>query len=180
MNNRLYGIIGLVGGGVLVLDPLRNWQNGNGPTNPLTLDMINEIVYALWSVGALAVLWAILVNGWQGQRPWQRFAAMLIGSLPNIIGVTTPGSNLFFWVAWPGLLLGMLWSGIATLVAGRWAGWHKFTVLRFFVSMLLFLAPVRLAGDFLGFVPWLLMGYAVFTPPEPTVSSPLSRAVGVA
>ena len=171
MTIRLLGLAGILGGACLTAIEIRALVTTGAGPHPATMDRLDDALYALWSLGVICSFLALVALRATGTNAVMRlapfipiagFAAMIIASILDIVGVMGPATNPVAGVAWILILLGTLIVAIFALVARTWPGWRKFTPL-----ICLLVIPVMLAGGpaaapLFG-LSWVVLGYAVLT-----------------
>ena len=177
MNLRLLGTLGMIGGAGLLGVEARHIVSGTD-LNGNTIDAVDQAGYLIWGLGSAFAFWALYRIGATGTGrlsrlvPWVGMlgsAAMAIGSVTEILGLTKVTSDPIIAVAWILILVGTLLAAIFALVARTWAGWRKFAPLVVVLSVPLMLFLSQLIGNpvFVVFaLSWVLLGYAVFSSDE--------------
>ncbi|HLB47215.1 MAG TPA: hypothetical protein VJL59_09310 [Anaerolineales bacterium] len=174
MNTRLLGLMGVLGGAALAAIEIRHLITGVR-LNGATIDGVDNVLYGVWGLGMFCAFWAIYQLGATGQNKIMRlapfiamigFAAMAIGSLFSFTGPKTI-ADVLIGVAWIGILLGTLVTGILALIARVWVGWRKFTplicILAIPLLIIVGLVTGSQVGDPLFGLSWMLLGYAVLS-----------------
>jgi hypothetical protein len=186
MSNKMLGLLGVIGGAALMAIEIRHFILGTGLSGA-TIDRFDEVLYTIWSLGLMAAFWGIYRLGVTGSKTWMRLipflaiiglAAMAIGSIVDILGLSTPNTNPIFFIAWPLILIGTLLTAIFALISRKWAGWRKFAPLLVVLTFPVMLLVSRVIGD-AGYalfgLSWVFLGYAVLTS-EPTFSLQTAQA----
>jgi len=94
------------------------------------------------------------------------FAAMIVASLTDIVGLTEPATNVFAGVAWALILLGTLVVAVLALGARTWPGWRKLAPLACILAFVLVVLVAPVGAPLFGLA-WVLLGYAVLTSEGP-------------
>lgn len=183
MNTRFLGTAGIAGGLCLLIAEVRHVLSG-APLNGATIDQLDDVFYLLWGLGMVCAFWAVYKLGATGANKIMRaapfvamagFVAMIVGSILDIAGLTTPATNPAAGVAWLLILLGTLIVGILTLVARAWPGWRKFTPLICILAIptTLLLGPLvgQISTTLFG-LSWMLLGFAVLTSADQSKVAP--------
>lgn len=188
MSTRSLGLIGMLGALALTIVEVRYGVIAGQSVDPAALDRFDELMYAVWGIGLACSFWAIYRLSVTGTNPLMRVVpllggvggmAMTVGSLLDVAGLARPDTNPLFSVAWPGILLGALLTGILALVARTWTGWRKFAPLIAVLTMLVVIGLSSVFGsavEILFGLGWLILGYAVFSSnPQPALhTAPLN------
>ncbi|MFN8472012.1 MAG: hypothetical protein U0822_07465 [Anaerolineae bacterium] len=173
MNNRQLGLAGMLGGLAFLAIHLRHLITGV-PLGGATIDRPDDALYLIFSLGALCIFWgmyraSITGAGWLRRAavfvPMLGFALMIVGSLLDLTGLAVPTNNGPVAVGWLLIMAGTLLVALLTLFSPVWSGWRKFAPL----LCVLLIPPSFLLGPLatpLGSLPWILLGYAVFSSPE--------------
>lgn len=170
MNNRLAGVFGMIGGAGLMALEARHVLSGV-TLNGASIEAPDLIGYLVWGAGMACAFWAMDGLGVTGRGTLRRlplwiailgFVTMAIGSLTDLIGITSVISNPIYWVSWPALLIGTIGTAILALVARTWAGWRKFAPLLIILVVPTF-AVLGESGTLLFGLAWMLLGFAVFS-----------------
>jgi len=174
MNTRLLGILSMLGGASLSIIEIRHVMLGT-ILNGTTIDRPDEILYALWSIGAACAFWAIYALAVTGSNKVMRlvpfiaiagFVVLFIGSVMEALGLVTPMTDPLAGIGFILILAGTLLTAILVLITRTWAGWRKFTPLICLLSipvMILLSMVVGEVATVLFGLSWVLLGYAVFT-----------------
>ncbi len=174
MNIRLLGAAGMAGGACLAAVQARALIATGAPPDPKNFDRLDDSLYLLWSLGAICALWALVRLGATGRHrvpraapflPMAGFAAMVVGSLTDIAGLTEPAANIVAGIAWALILLGTLVVAVLALVARTWSGWRKFAPLACILAFVLVVLVAPVGAPLFGLA-WVLLGYAVLTSEE--------------
>lgn len=175
MNIRLLGVAGIAGGACLTAIQVRALATTGAPPDAKHFDRIDDTLYLLWSIGAIAALWALVGLRATGRGrimraapflPMVGFAAMIVGSLTDLAGLTEPATNLFAGVAWALILLGTLVVAVLALVARTWPGWRRFAPLACILAFVLVVVVTPVGAPLFGLA-WVLLGAAVLTSAAP-------------
>ncbi len=175
MHTRLLGAAGMAGGACLTAIQVRALVTTGAPPDPKRFDRVDDTLYLLWSVGAICALWALIGLRATGRNRILRaapflamagFAAMIVGSLTDLAGLTEPATNLFAGIAWVLILLGTLVVAILALAARTWPGWRKFAPLTCILAVPLVVLVAPVGAPLFGLA-WVLLGYAVLTSAAP-------------
>ena len=175
MNTRLLGAAGMAAGACLTAIQLRALVTTGAPPEARNFDRLDHTLYLLWSVGAIGALWALVRLQATGRHRILRaapflamagFAAMIIGALSDLAGLTQPATNLVAGVAWILILLGTLVVAVLALVARTWPGWRAFAPLACILAFLLVVLVAPVGAPLFGLA-WMLLGYAVLTSAAP-------------
>jgi hypothetical protein len=173
--HRLMGALAMIGGLCYLVMSIAYLLTG------VETGLLFDVLGTLWSLSCLCGLVGIGLLGVLGRGLFGRVAlvvallAYAIAALDAVLilaGLYTGEGSPLFALSRLGTLVGMLLVGIAALVAGRWPGWRKFTPFAVPLAMpLALLSGVLTSGLipitlFVGLA-WLLIGYAVFSTPEP-------------
>jgi len=149
--------------------PLASLQAQTPP--PLAIPVLNAISHLLLMVGV-----AGLVRSGAAGRGWLAISGLALTLLGLAVLVVAEASWLaqlgvadtLYGVATLALTLGLLLAGAAVVRAGRWTGWHRFTLLAcgLFIPLVLFPSfalPSPAMNYALGLwgVCWLLLGLAL-------------------
>ena len=173
MNTRLLGSAGIAGGLCLFLVELRHIMTGV-PVSAETIDRLDALLYALWSIGMIGTLWAIYKLDVTGNHallrlvpaiPMLGFAVGALVSLLQAAGVVA-GTHPAFGLFWILVMVGLLITGIVVLAARRWTGWRKFAPLACILVVPIMIglsSVVGNIGNLLFSLAQMLLGFAVFT-----------------
>ncbi len=148
------------------------------PPGSGTLYYINQAMFfvamAGWVTGIFGLTWTRAAgDGWFGRITIGLFAfgwIVLLVALP--LGVITGNNNLLlFPIGGLTSMLGGLLAGVAVVVARRWHGWRRFSVLFYgLFYFLVLMLPLMVANreptpftEVLWGLAWLPMGYALVT-----------------
>jgi hypothetical protein len=140
-----------------------------------------ELLGMLWALGCICGLFGIVVLGAAGKNFLGRIAvglAMLFYAIAAVDALLIalevyPGmESPVFAISRLGTLVAMLLVGIATLLARRWAGWRKFAPFAIPLAMPMAMLVGTVTGAQLPIplfiaLAWFLIGYAVWSTPEP-------------
>ncbi len=175
MNNKLLGLLGMLGGVSLTAVEIRHLLMGV-VLNGTTMDSIDAFANIFWGLGSMFAFWAIFRLDVTGGKPWMRwapfvaavgFGLLAISSFTDFIGLTTPSTNPIFLVAGVLELIGLLATAVLTLISRKWAGWRKFAPMSIIVALglVVVLSSVTKseAGSVLFGLSWILLGFAVLT-----------------
>lgn len=146
----------LIGAGLLwAFAILIEYHFGLKPPNQGTLYAINQGMFFVAQVGyltgILGLMWTRAAGaGWFGRVSLGLFAfgwmALLVAA--PLAWITRNNNLALFPIGGLAALLGGLLAGVAVLVAGRWTGWRRFTVLFYSLYYLFALmAPLILANE---------------------------------
>lgn len=177
MNNRLLGILCMIGGFVVTIAAFTvgEWANPAG-----------IIAGIMWAIGGIAGLVGLIQLGALGESAVTRalgfvpiigFLSLAIGSVMQLAGMVGDDSGLF-GIGWGLQLVGMVLVAVLVIAAKRWRGWRRFVPLLTIVMVPVFFALSRLnipgfAVVFYG--TYILLGYAVATAePTPAAERPLA------
>ena len=165
MRIRQLGAAGIAGGVCLTAIQIRALVTTGAPPEAKNFDRLDDALYLLWSIGAIGALWALIGLGATGRHrllraapflPMAGFAAMIVGALTDLAGLTQPATNLVAGVAWILILL----------VVRTWPGWRAFAPLAWILAFLLVVLVAPVGAPLFGLA-WMLLGYAVLTSAAP-------------
>jgi hypothetical protein len=173
--HRLLGGLAMAGGLCYLVMTIAFLATGN------ETGLFFHLLSILWALGCLCGLAGIGMLGVLGRGLFGRVALVValltyaIAALDSVLimaGLYSGMESPLFALSRLGTLVGMLLVGIAALVARRWPGWRTFAPFAIPLAMPLALLTGLATG---GMVPiplfislgWLLIGYAVFSTPDP-------------
>ncbi len=177
MNNRIFGIVVILGGLVAGL-------NGFRPDN---VDTDGSVPLMMWAIGGVFGVIGMLRLNAVGFSPLARAFGLvpLVGFVTLIVHIglkLTTGTGLSdaAWfdvmvaIGWISILAGMLLVGILTIAARVWHGWRRFVPLSTVLTIPLSVGLNAVIGSMTGsavlpFLIWVVVGYVIATA-EPPVS----------
>lgn len=167
MNNRLLGILCMIGGFVVTIAAFTvgEWANPAG-----------IIAGIMWAIGGIAGLVGLIQLGALGESAVTRalgfvpiigFLSLAIGSVMQLAGMVGDDSGLF-GIGWGLQLVGMVLVAVLVIAAKRWRGWRRFVPLLTIVLVPISFALGQAIDDLswaaaIIYLAWILLGYAVAT-----------------
>ncbi len=146
----------LLGAGLLwVVAILIEYRYGLKPPGHGTLYAINQGMFFIaevgYVIGIFGLMWARAAgNGWFGKIALGLFAFgwIVILVAQPLAWITRDNNLALFPIGGLSAALGGLLAGVAVIVAGRWKGWQRFTVLFYSLYYLLaLLLPLFIANQ---------------------------------
>jgi hypothetical protein len=137
---RVLIVAGLLWAVAIVIE----YRFGLRPPNHGTLYAIDQGLFFVAQLGYVTGIMGLILarvggNGWFGKSALGLFAlgwGVLVVTQP-LAWVTRNNNLVFFPIGGLAAALGGLLAGIAVLLAGRWRGWRRFTVLFYALYYLL-------------------------------------------
>ena len=175
MNHRVLGALGMLGAPMMFVEGLR--RSGGAPDGDLAFALIELLYLGGWACSVLGLRRLRAT----GDSPFGKtvVAVQIVGlclaaifTILEALGPKTGGPLLrgITDMAWPLSHLFMLAVGVATLRAGVWRTWRRFTPLLcglVLPSSVLFGAAGEIVGkqafEVITMVAFLTLGYAVFS-----------------
>lgn len=164
MNNRILGLICIIGSALAVLGTLLLRVRFDQPESIM--------VGIIWAVGVLSGLLGLIQSDGVGRNPVVRaiaflpiisIALVIAWGIADVTSLVPPGFILGD-IGYFGFLIGLVLVGIFTIAAKEWQGWRRFVPL---FTLLMFIVgngfPNIYVGQSLAIASWALLGYVVAT-----------------